>query len=133
MERGRKVEEEKKIISFNFSKKCFRKRFGRKNRCSIKLDKIFVFRDRFRVNKICLSYLFFLQREIPLGKITLFADSPNFCNSVPLERNGLIRLNELRYWLEFIIPYENMGEERKLAPLMISIREKLMKLGTWNL
>lgn len=130
MERGRKVEEEKKIISFNFSKKCFRKRFRRKNRCSIKLDKIFVFRDRFRVNKICLSYLFFLQREIPLGKITLFADSPNFCNSVPLERNGLIRLNELRYWLEFIIPYENMGEERKLAPLMISIQEKLMKLGT---
>lgn len=50
--------------------------------------------------------------------------------AIPLERNGLIRLNELRYWLEFIIPYENMGEERKLAPLMISIREKLMKLGT---
>lgn len=55
-------------------------------------------------------------------KLPLFAGSPNFCNSVPLERNGLIRLNELRYWLAFIIPYENMGKERKLAPLMIVFR-----------
>lgn len=61
-----------------------------------------------------LSFLFNVilsWKNYPFRRLIPDKKSTNFYNSVPVERNGLIRLNELRHWLALIysVPYEKTG------------------------